>query len=441
LNTADQSVATTDIAGVIEAGGDRRSIGSSSALLTAATLTASGGNYALNLLLARWMSPSEFGDANLIVTLMLGLTAVAVSLQLIAAQQVSRSSAPDQQIARQCLLQRSWIIGGLVAFLLAGASPAIAAMSSSASALPFVLLAVGVPAYLAQSVERGVLQGRLRFRALASTLVVEAVVRLCVAVALVAAGFGVVGATAGISMSFVATWWWSRRCVAAKSADGVETTIALRMDSRLVSQATMILLVGQIMINNGDVVLAKTLFDADVAGVYSVAALIGRAVFFLSWSVVTAAFPHVARGASAAVVADIRRQAMRHVLLISGSFTVAVALFAPPLTPLVFGVEYSSAGPLFAPYALATSFFAMANLVASLAVAQGRRRPAIVTALGGIVQTALLLALVNSSTEMVWLQVMVMAGLFVAVLVADREESDRNVCEPDVVQVANQIQS
>ncbi|MFT7503349.1 MAG: hypothetical protein ACI91Q_002160, partial [Gammaproteobacteria bacterium] len=67
--------------------------------------------------------------------------------------------------------------------------------------------------------------------------------------------------------------------------------------------------------------------------------------------------------------------------------------------------------------------------------------PAIVTALGGIVQTALLLALVNSSTEMVWLQVMVMAGLFVAVLVADREESDRNVCEPDVVQVANQIQS
>jgi O-antigen/teichoic acid export membrane protein len=433
-------VATTDIAGVIEAGGDRRSIGSASALLTAATLTASGGNYALNLLLARWMSPSEFGDANLIVTLMLGLTAVAVSLQLIAAQQVSRSSAPDQQIARQCLLQRSWIIGGLVAFLLAGASPAIAAMSSSASALPFVLLAVGVPAYLAQSVERGVLQGRLRFRALASTLVVEAVVRLCVAVALVAAGFGV-GATAGISMSFVATWWWSRRCVAAKSADGVETTIALRMDSRLVSQATMILLVGQIMINNGDVVLAKTLFDADVAGVYSVAALIGRAVFFLSWSVVTAAFPHVARGASAAVVADIRRQAMRHVLLISGSFTVAVALFAPPLTPLVFGVEYSSAGPLFAPYALATSFFAMANLVASLAVAQGRRRPAIVTALGGIVQTALLLALVNSSTEMVWLQVMVMAGLFVAVLVADREESDRNVCEPDVVQVANQIQS
>ncbi|MFT7327762.1 MAG: O-antigen/teichoic acid export membrane protein [Candidatus Azotimanducaceae bacterium] len=421
MNTADQSTSATDNAGAIEAGGDRQSIGSASALLTVATLVASGANYALNLVLARWMTPSEFGDANLIVTLMLGLTAVAVSLQLIAAQQVSSSTALDQQIARQRLLQRSWIIGGLVALLLAGASPVIATISSSASALPFVLLAVGVPAYLAQSVERGVLQGRLRFRALASTLVVEAAVRLGVAVVLVAAGFGVVGATAGISISFVATWWWSRRCVAAKSVDGVETTTALRMDTRLVSQATMILLVGQIMINNGDVVLAKTLFDADVAGVYSVAALIGRAVFFLSWSVVTAAFPHVARGASAAVVADIRRQAMRHVLLICGSLTVAVALFAPPLTPLVFGAEYSSAGPLFAPYALATSFFAMANLVASLAVAQGRRRPGIVVVLGGIVQTTLLLALVNSPTEMVWLQVMAMAGLFVAVLVADRE--------------------
>jgi O-antigen/teichoic acid export membrane protein len=420
-NTTDQSASTTDTSVVIEAGGDRRSIGSASALLTVATLTASGGNYALNLLLARWMSPSEFGDANLIVTLMLGLTAVAVSLQLIAAQQVSSSTALDQEIARDRLLQRSWIFGGIVALLLAGASPVIATISSSESALPFVLLAVGVPAYLAQSVERGVLQGRLRFRALASTLVVEATVRLGVAVALVAAGFGVVGATTGISMSFAATWWWSRRCVVANPAEGAKTTTAFRMDARLVSQATTILLVGQVMINNGDVVLAKMLFDADVAGVYSVVALVGRAVFFLSWSVVTAAFPHVARGASQAVVADIRRQAMRNVLLICGSLTVAVALFAPPLTPLVFGAEYSSAEPLFAPYALATSFFAMVNLVASLAVAQGRRRPGIVVVLGGIVQTTLLLALVNSSTEMVWLQVMAMAGLFVAVLIADRK--------------------
>ncbi len=179
-------------------------------------------------------------------------------------------------------------------------SPLIAAVTSSASAVPFVLLAAGLPCYLAQAVERGVLQGRLRFGDLAATLVIEAITRLGVAIALVLAGLGVSGATAGITASFVASWWLARRRVLALSArSGTEvehdTAVSRSVTARRATQATMLLLVGQIMINNGDVVLAKTLFDADAAGVYSVVALIGRAIFFLSWSVVTAAFPMAAK--------------------------------------------------------------------------------------------------------------------------------------------------
>ena len=393
------------------------SIGRATVVLTGATLAASGVNYALNLLLARWMIPSEFGDTNLIVTLMLVLTAAAVTLQLVTAQRISTSATAARRLERRALLRRAWRIGLLVALAITVSSPLIAAITSSASAVPFVLLAAGLPCYLAQAVERGVLQGRLRFGDLAATLVIEAITRLGVAVALVLAGLGVVGATAGITASFVASWWLARRRVLALSTrSGTEvehdTAESRPLAARRATQATMLLLVGQIMINNGDVVLAKMLFDADAAGVYSVVALVGRAIFFLSWSVVTAAFPMAAK-ANAAERRALRRRAVRTVAAMSTLMTLAVALLAPPLTPIVFGDAYATAAGLFLPYAIATSLFAVANVMASLSAAQGdRRTPTVITG-GAVGQTVLLLAFADDPTRMVWLQVLAMGLLLV----------------------------
>ena len=391
------------------------SIGRATVVLTGATLAASGVNYALNLLLARWMIPSEFGDTNLIVTLMLVLTAVAVTLQLVTAQRISTSATAARGLERRALLRQAWRIGLLVALAITVSSPLIAAMTSSASAVPFVLLAAGLPCYLAQAVERGVLQGRLRFGDLAATLVIEATTRLGVAVALVLAGLGVVGATAGITASFVASWWLARRRVLALSARS-ETEVgpaeSRSLTARRATQATMLLLVGQIVINNGDVVLAKMLFDADAAGVYSVVALVGRAIFFLSWSVVTAAFPMAAK-ANAAERRALRRRAVRTVAAMSTLMTLAVALLAPPLTPIVFGDAYATAAGLFLPYAIATSLFAVANVMASLSAAQGDRRTPTVIIGGAVGQTVLLLAFADDPIRMVWLQVLAMGMLLV----------------------------
>jgi O-antigen/teichoic acid export membrane protein len=415
VNTA--VAAETRAASRPAASDETQSIGRASAVLTGATLAASGVNYALNLLLARWMTPSEFGDANLVVTAMLGLTAVAVTLQLVTAQRISTAPAATQAVERRALLRRAWSVGLLVAIAIAVSSPLIAAATSSASAVPFVLLAAGLPFYLAQAVERGALQGRLRFGDLAATLIIEAVTRLGVAIALVLCGLGVSGATAGITASFVASWWLARRrelALSTRSGTEVEhdTAVSRSITARHATQATMLLLVGQIMINNGDVVLAKTLFDADAAGVYSVVALIGRAIFFLSWSVVTAAFPMVAT-ASAAERRALRRRAVRTVAAMSTLMTLAVALLAPPLTPTVFSDGYSTAAGLFLPYAIATSLFAVANVMASLSTAQGERQTAAVIVGGAIGQTMLLLAFADDPVRMVWLQVLAMGTLLV----------------------------
>ena len=401
------------------------SIGRASVLLTGAMLAASGVNYALNLFLARTMTPSEFGDANLIVTVMLGLTAVAVTLQLVTAQRVSTAPRPEQPAQRRSLQRWAWRVGLVTAAALAASSPLVASATSSASAVPFVLLAAGLPFYLSQAVERGVLQGRLHFGDLAATFVVEAITRLAVAATLVVCGFGVSGASIGISASFVASWWLARRRVRVlpSTADDLDAPVSApatrSMAARHAAQATVLLLIGQIMINNGDVVLAKTLFDAESAGVYSVVALVGRAIFFLSWSVVTAAFP-LAATANASELRLLRRRALWTVAAMSATLTLVVAAVVPGLTPLVFGAGYASAADLFLPYAIATSLFAVANVLASLSAAQGDRSTAGVVVGGAIGQTLLLVAFADDPIRMVWLQVLAMGALLVVTAYVSR---------------------
>ena len=394
----------------------RPALGRAAAVVGTATLVASVANYGLNLVLARWLEPAEFGDANLVVTLLLAITAVAVTLQLVAAKRISDAEG-DVATVRVPLVRRAWWTGMALAVIGVAGAPVVRELTSSASAVPYVVLALGLPWYLAQSVERGVLQGCLRFGALASTLLVEAAVRLIGALTLVAAGAGVVGASAGISLSFLASWAIARAAVGrpADDAPRVEQRRWSTQD-RDATQAASLLLLGQILINNGDVVLAKILLDADSAGVHAVVALVGRAIFFLSWSVVTAAFPMVGDD----VGRSIERRATRIVAAVSAVVTGGVAVAAPTVPPLVLGGGYGQAGRLFLPYALATSLFSVANVRASLAAARGERRPGALLIAGGIVQALVLALFATDLISMSWLQVVAMATLLAVVTVERR---------------------
>ena len=60
--------------------------GAGGSILAAALIVTNAGNYLLNLLLGRWLTPAEFSDANLMVTLMLTFTSVSICLELVAAR-------------------------------------------------------------------------------------------------------------------------------------------------------------------------------------------------------------------------------------------------------------------------------------------------------------------------------------------------------------------
>lgn len=393
-------------------------------MLTLAQGFASGGNYALNLLLGRWLTPHEFADASLMVTLMLLASSLALGLQLVTARSVALSrsvrstDAPLAPGTTRDMIGRltrwAFLAGGMLGLTLAVGAPIWKELLNTGSALPFVLLGVGMPWYLAASVGRGSLQGALRFGALAQSFVVEMVVRVGLSVGMVAAGLGVGGAALGLAVSFIATWV-SVRISVGRSAPIVGTTIDYRL--RGYAAQISILLLGQIMANNGDVLIAKHYLTGDLAARYAAVSLVGRAVFFLTWSVAITLFPVAARRKADGDVSD--RLLIGGAMAVLGlglSCTAGAVVFGGPVLTLVLGPFYGGLSAPLAGYAFATTLLAVANLIASHHLAAGVTRQSWALLAGAVVQSVVLLFRHDSISQLVNAQIFSMFVLLVATL-------------------------
>lgn len=377
-------------------------------ILTVTMLGVSAANYLLNLLLARFLSPAEFGDANLAVNLVLAAAAAAAMLQLLSARSGALDD-PNGIETRRRLMRWAWGIGGALGIGLVMGSATLADTFNTSTPVLFVVIGIGLPVYLAQAVMRGALQGDLRLGRLAVSYAMEAATRVGIALVMLALGFGVIGAAIAISLSFVASAIVARHRVAS---GGVGERAAGRATEEpglaAVSVAATVLLVGQVVIANGDVVLAKAVMAPEAAGAYAAAAVIGRGLYFLSWAVVHSTFPVFAR----ATGPEERRRAMTRALAMVMSTCVVgiagLALVGEWLAPLLLGGGYEAAAELLVPYAIATALFAVANLVASLDLAIGRWRAPSALLLGAALQTLLLLTFGATPMSMVMAQVVAM---------------------------------
>ncbi len=350
-------------------------------ILTLATIGANLGNYIVNVMLGRWLTPEEFSDATLMVTLMLAATALAVSLQLVAAKTITGGTS---RVAGW-LTSRALIIGSVLGAALVGGSPVLASFFNTESAVPFAILGIGMPFYAMQSVGRGVLQGRMQFGPLAATFVVEVVVRAVLSVALVSLGFGVAGATVGLTLSFFATWAY-----VSSAAGFVRSGIAEPDRTRIIAAArpVALLLVAQVVINNEDVFFSKRYLEPTVAGRYGAVALIGRGVFFAAWAVATAVFPVAAARTEKVGRTDrLLMTALAAVVGIGAVATLGAQFLGDTLLGRVFGPEYAGLSRPLAAYALSTTCFAVANLFATYHLSLGNNRPSVLLLGGALLQT------------------------------------------------------
>ncbi len=397
---------------------------SGGAFLGVAMLIANAGNYVLNLLLARWFTPGQFADANLMVTLMLSVMAVAVLVQLVTVRSVGvLDAAGKPELARVLIsrIRRVALVAGLVVGLLFAAPSALwSALFNTESAWLFVILGAGMPFYIVQAVGRGALQGRLQFRRVGMTYLIEMTVRLVLGYGLVLAGGGVIGATIGLSVSFVAAWLAvglltrTRGAKTPASIEGIDFH-----DVRSYAALVVVLLVGQIIINNSDVLVAKAVLSDFDAGIYSAVALAGRAVYFLSWSVATVIFPLAARRqATQGDTGSLLTGGIITVASIGVAATVGAYFVGGPVMGIVIGPDYANVSEPLAAYAAVTTMFVVANLIATHRLSQGHVRESWIVVGGAVVQVIALLIWNTDITSLIFAQAGAMALLLIAIVTA-----------------------
>lgn len=395
------------------------------ALLLASMTIVNAGNYLFNLVLGRWLGPTAFADLSLIVTLLLLVTLITATLQTISAKFAAVYSADgDQpQVARlqRWLGRRAWLAGLALGGALALGGPLWQQFFHTASYWPFVLLAVGLPFYFAQGVDRGVLQGQLRFGPLALTYQAEMWVRLAAAIAFVALGWWVSGAVAGVALSLVATWlvsrWALRPLLASPAARAAELPAGEQRAVATFALPVIGALIGQVLINNSDILIVKHFFAPEAAGHYAALALIGRIVFFATASVVAAMFPAVAqRQRRGEPHAQLLWYSLGLVLAASAVIIAATLLAPGPLVGMLFGAAYLPIAPLLWLYALATMLYALANVVVNYNLSASGRGGSWLTVLFGAAQVGGLWLFHGSLREVVLVQVYLMGGLFLALL-------------------------
>lgn len=396
---------------------------SGSLLLLISMTIVNGGNYLFNLILGRWLGPAAFAEVSLIVTLMLVITLITATLQTVSAKFAAIHAADEDMQAmstlRRWLGQWSWVVGLGFSVLLAVSSPWLARFFQMSSPWPFVILAAGLPLYFAQGVDRGILQGQIRFGALSASYQAEMWVRLAAGIGLVLMGFAVNGAVAGLTLSFIGTW-----IVALQARKGLPKALPIGDKERravlLFAWPVGMALVGQILINNSDILIVKRFFEPEVAGHYAALALIGRIVFFATWSVVTALFPIVAqRHQRGEPHRPLLFVSLGLVLGVSGAIILASVFLPELIVGVLFGEAYLVVAPLLWLYAVATAFYALSNVVINYRLSIGNNEGSYVAVVGGIAQVLGVWLFHDSLAQVVMVQIYVMGSMTAVLLLWD----------------------
>jgi O-antigen/teichoic acid export membrane protein len=312
-------------------------------------------NFAYNVVMARMLGPSMFGHVTAMVTLLMLGSAVTLAFQLVCAKFVARNERLGAKAAvYRSLRGKAWmvslILGGA---LFAGQGPVASYLHLPDAHIPAVL-AIGIAVYVPLGVRRGAMQGLCSFGRLSASFIIEAITRFLAGVILVALGYGVLGAVGAISAAVLAAYFFPPLSpeLRAESEIGHPASFSEGIQA-------IVFFVGQVIINNIDILLVKHFFAPELAGLYAAVALVGRLVYFASWQVISAMFPVSAAAKPQDEDPHLVSWSLLAVLGISVLFVGVLSLFPHLVIQTILGVEFHQGEPLLALYAAATGLYSL----------------------------------------------------------------------------------
>jgi len=400
-----------------------------SAILLLSTGFVAATNLLYNILIARSLGAVGFGHASALYTLLMLVTAVTLSFQIITSKFIARTQDPDKRAQIYAtLLRYAWQAGLVVAIVVAACSAFLKSYLRLPAQHDVILLAIAAGVYIPLGVQRGRMQGCYKFEGLAVNVVIEVAVKFVGMLLLLHFGAGVTGVMTAVLLSIVAAY-----CAGKPEAQFRRPRGRITIAPFGEGMQAVLYFVGQVILSNLDILLVKHFFPPLEAGIYAAVALVGRVVFMLSWSVVSSMFP-----VSASKAHDGGRPVLYTGLLLVGvltSFFIAgVALAPEAIWTFLLGKAFllgrvTSFSSLLIEYAVMTGIYCIA-VVAMMYEISRKIGTAAWMQLGACLMLAAGIWRYHGSlSQVIVVQVFVMAGLLVAVTIPLLNESEPELLE------------
>ena len=387
-----------------------------SVILLSSTGVVAGTNLLYNIVLARMLGTASFGHATAIYTLLMLTSAVTLSFQLVCSKYVARGvDIPAKVAVYRGLLRRAWQVGTLIGLLLAVRSEYVTRYLNLPERRDILLLAIAAAIYVPLGVRRGRMQGCYEFRQLATSVIIEAVVKFGVAVVLVFYGLGVSGVIVAVALSILVAY-----LAASPDASYRVRPAAGSIASFGEGMQAGAFFIGQVIISNLDILLVKHYFEPNLAGIYAGVALVGRVVYMLSWSVVSSMFPVSASSSHERTGQFALRTGLLLVVSVTSVFVFLVWAAPAALWTLVLGKHFllplqSSFSSLLTLYAGMTAVYSIAVVLMTYEMSR-RIGHASWLQLAASAMLAVGIVLFHQSLfQVILVQFVLMAGLLLAV--------------------------
>jgi O-antigen/teichoic acid export membrane protein len=395
-----------------------------SAILLLSTALVAATNLFYNLLLARMLGASSFGHASALYTLLMMVTAITLSFQIVTSKFVARN--PETLVRAQIyatMLRRAWQVGLGVSTLVVAGSAYLKSYFNLPAQHDLVLLAIAAGVYIPLGVRRGRMQGCYQFRGLAINVVVEVAVKLGGALLFLHFGMGVTGVMTAVLLSIVAAYLVSAPGAQYRAKPGL-----IKIAPFGEGMQAVMYFIGQVILSNLDILLVKHFFPPPEAGIYAAVALVGRVVFMLSWSVVSSMFPVSASRTEDQGGRSVLYTGLLLVGTVTSAFIVAVALAPEALWSVLLGKPFllgtASFSGLLTEYAVMTGIYCIAVVVMMYEISRRIGTAAWVQLGASVLLTGAIWRYHNSLSQVIVVQLFVMCGLLMFVTIPLFREQD-----------------
>jgi len=371
-----------------------------------ATVVAGVLNYLSNVFVGRMLGPTDYSIFTSLLSLSMILTVMAGVVQTMVTNYVARlrgrGATAEVGTLLVHLIKRllPWGMGGALALALV--SRPLSAFLRIPSALPVVVIGLGLIFMAVQPVALGALRGLQRFGALGATRIGGSAFRLMAAVGLIAVGLGATGAVASLPLASLSTFvlgtFFLGDVLRRRERGAVP-----RMDGLFeYSIHTALAMVCFAILTNSDVILVKSRFSPTEAGLYSAVATLGKITLWLPGAVVALLLPKAAElHVREEPTAGLARESLLTMGLLCGSITVAFFLFPTPIVHTLFGEQYLANASLLGWYGLAMTLYSLVNVWFFYYLAVQEKRYSYVLLAGATLQVVLLMILPLNPTAVV----------------------------------------